>query len=239
MARVVRLTSRLWAEYTRQVRAGRRLPRGQAQAWQRQIDELVMAHLDLVERIARQVWRRYTRAGQDGYTSRPDMEDMVSCGYVGLMEAARRYSPEKGDFPKFAFRRIRGAIVDAHRRGAYRDMQHVPLEVLLPRDDESAAGPTGTRGGGSAGNHFELLHLVDRSPGADETLAAKELQTVALRAIRRLDPDERLVLIDALRGVPLEDTAAGQGRSPAWARQRLASARETVAMLVKRDQRVA
>lgn len=237
--KTIKLSSRLWAEYTRQMRAGKRLPRRQAERWQAEIDQLVLQHLDLVDRIARQVWGRFTRQGQDGYVSHIELADMIAWGRVGLVEAARRYNPEDGAFANYAYRRIRGAMVDAHRRSAYRDMQHASLEVLMPTTEQNLpdAGGHGDRGG--RGRQFEAEHLADPAPLPDEQLVGRELQALAMRAIRRLPDDDRVILIDALRGRPLQAVATEQGKSLAWARQRLAAARDQVAYLVKRDQRAA
>ncbi len=46
-----------------------------------------------------------------------DKEDMIGYGILGLMEAVKRFQPEKGvKFATFASKRIRGAILDALRR---------------------------------------------------------------------------------------------------------------------------
>ena len=227
--KTIRLSVQLWAEYSRQVRAGGRLRRRPAERWQAAIDALVVEHLGLVEKIARQVWGRFTRAGQNGYTSHIELADMVACGHIGLVEAARRYNPEDGDFPKFAFRRIRGAIIDAHRRGAYRDMQHSSIEQVMSETAEPR----------SAGQARRPILLPDPAPLPDARLAQREVEQLAVRAIKALPEDERVVIIDALRGTPLAETAAAQGRSVAWARQKLAAAREKVANQVRQDQRVA
>ncbi|HMO02340.1 MAG TPA: sigma-70 family RNA polymerase sigma factor [Oligoflexia bacterium] len=45
------------------------------------------------------------------------IEDYLSAGYVGLLEAAARYNPDTGvDFKYFAFSRIRGSILDYVRQ---------------------------------------------------------------------------------------------------------------------------
>jgi RNA polymerase sigma factor (sigma-70 family) len=227
VAQVVTLTAQLRVRYTKQERR------------QQAIDALVVKHMGLAEQIARRVFQRYTRAGQDGYTSQISLSDMVSYAYIGLVEAARRYDAAAGEFPKFAYRRIRGAIIDAHRRGAYRDMQALSIEAQMPEGDQDVRTARGTGSVNARGRQFQFEHMRDAAPLADESLAQREVEQLAVRAIRMLPDDERVVLIDALRGAGLEESAAARGRSVAWARAKLAIAREKVASQVAREQRAA
>jgi RNA polymerase sigma factor for flagellar operon FliA len=75
---------------------------------------LVEAHLSLVEPIARRLARTLPRSFA--------LEDLIAAGRVGLVEAARRYSPAAhggAPFSSFARPRIRGAILDSVRRAAF------------------------------------------------------------------------------------------------------------------------
>jgi RNA polymerase sigma factor FliA len=45
-----------------------------------------------------------------------EWDDLISCAYLGLCEAACSYDPAVGDFEAYAFLRIRGAIIDGLRR---------------------------------------------------------------------------------------------------------------------------
>jgi RNA polymerase sigma factor for flagellar operon FliA len=233
---VIRLTVRLWAEYTRQVRRGGHL-RPQTEArWQERVDQLVTEHLPLAEKIARQVWRTFTRAGQGGYSCRIDVEDMISCAHIGLVEAARRYDPSHGEFPRFAYWRVRGAILERYRRNAYRDMQHESIdgaesEVAADRANGSKHAP---RSGGSHGAVAAILSaLVDPGPLPDAIAAMRERRRLAARAILGLPDDERAVIAEVLSGARLEVAAAGMGHSAAWARAKLAAGREKVAAIVQ------
>jgi RNA polymerase sigma factor for flagellar operon FliA len=68
----------------------------------------VARHLDLVRRIAGRVHR--------DVSAHIEYDDLVSLGTQGLMQAARRYDPERGTaFAGFAYYRIRGAIYDGLR----------------------------------------------------------------------------------------------------------------------------
>lgn len=80
----------------------------------------VTAYLPLVERIARRLKGRVGPA---------PLEDLVSFGTLGLLEAARRYDPKwETPFEAFARPRIRGAIIDGlrlERRGSRRQWERV------------------------------------------------------------------------------------------------------------------
>jgi RNA polymerase sigma factor for flagellar operon FliA len=72
-------------------------------------DELAERHLPLVIHIARDFRKRIP--------SSVDFDDLVGAGNIGLVEAARRFSPNKGaSFTTFARHRIRGAIADFLRK---------------------------------------------------------------------------------------------------------------------------
>ncbi|WP_261165088.1 sigma-70 family RNA polymerase sigma factor [Microbacterium sp. Marseille-Q6965] len=64
-------------------------------------DALVLAHMDLARAVARRYFRR--NASRD--------EDLVQVAYIGLVKAARRFDPERGnDFAAFAAPTITGEI---------------------------------------------------------------------------------------------------------------------------------
>jgi len=69
----------------------------------------VLAYLPLVERVAQRIGRRLP--------SHIRIEDLVSAGVVGLLEAHERYNPTRStSFKSFAEFRIKGAILDELRR---------------------------------------------------------------------------------------------------------------------------
>ncbi len=69
---------------------------------------LIEEHLHLPPSVAWSLAKRYP--------STIDVEDMSSAGYVGLIEAAKKYDTGRGiDFGAFAMFRIRGAIFDELR----------------------------------------------------------------------------------------------------------------------------
>ena len=225
---VIRLSARLWAEYTRQVRSGARLRRSAGERWQARVDELVAEHLPLAEKIARQVWRRFTRAGQAGYTSKIELVDMISCAHIGLVEAARRYDATAGDFSRFAYFRVRGAILERYRRNAYRDMQHQSIDDNEKGSDFESSQRSLPRFAPSG-----IHALRDPGPLPDELAALREMERAAGRAIAELPEDERAVIAETLHGVRAADAAAALGHSAAWGRSKLAAARAAVAAAVQ------
>lgn len=81
------------------------------------IDEgaLLRQHLKLVKRIVNQL--------RPHASATVGLDDMEQLGLLGLLEAARRYGEMDDNFPYFASRRIRGAILDELRRRDWRPRQ--------------------------------------------------------------------------------------------------------------------
>ncbi len=72
-------------------------------------EDLIIKHIDLVKRIAYHMKSRLPDSVQ--------VSDMLQAGMVGLIEAGRTYSSDKGaSFKTFAGTRIRGAIIDDMRK---------------------------------------------------------------------------------------------------------------------------
>jgi RNA polymerase sigma factor for flagellar operon FliA len=68
-------------------------------------DGLITAHLPLVHHVANRMYRATGRS--------VDLDDLVSAGTVGLIEAAHGFDPDRGlAFATFAVPRIRGAMLD-------------------------------------------------------------------------------------------------------------------------------
>jgi RNA polymerase sigma factor for flagellar operon FliA len=72
---------------------------------------LIVDHLSLVDRVV------HRTAGSCDAEKR---EEYVAAGRLGLVEAAHRFDPDRGvKFTTFAYRRIRGAILDERRRDCF------------------------------------------------------------------------------------------------------------------------
>jgi DNA-directed RNA polymerase specialized sigma24 family protein len=73
---------------------------------------------------------------------------------------------------------------------------------------------------------------TDHGPLPDELAAGEELTERAARAIATLPADERCVLMEALHGAKLAESAEARGRSAAWVRVKLRAAQEKVSAAV-------
>jgi RNA polymerase sigma factor (sigma-70 family) len=196
---VIRLTERQWQRYHR----------GLAGAVTQRLAErrevLIVEHLVMCERIARKVARILPY--------HLDIEDLVQCGRIGLVQAADRYRSDDGPFTRFAYFRIRGAIIDAHKRRAYQEELHESLDYV--GDDREVVARS--------------RQLRDRAPLPDVQAAESEKMARLAAAIGQLPDQEREVLQRALAGELAGAIAASHGHSPNWARVRLNAARDKVA----------
>lgn len=74
-------------------------------------DKLVAEHMHIVRKIA---WHMYGRVGRI-----VEIDDLLQVGYMGLIDASRRYQPKAGaTFSSYAAIRVRGSIVDFLRDNA-------------------------------------------------------------------------------------------------------------------------
>ena len=90
-------------------------------------NRLVVSHLGLVKALALRFARRVP--------AQVEVNELVSVGIVGLMDAARRYQPSLGvPFDAFARRRVHGAMIDS-----LRGLDWAPRSVRRARRDVDAA----------------------------------------------------------------------------------------------------
>jgi RNA polymerase sigma factor for flagellar operon FliA len=104
-----------------------------AKAAQQSIDKTLLQYRELVHRIAYHL--------RSGLPKSIQVEDLIQSGMIGLLEAIKRFNPNKGaQFETFANIRIRGAMLDEIRksgwlpRSAYQDAKktaHI-LEKTAP-----------------------------------------------------------------------------------------------------------
>lgn len=81
-------------------------------------DELIVSHLKYVKHILGKLLIDFPTS--------VDAENLEAAGILGLVEAANRFTPERGiDFKTFAYQRIRGAVFDELRRNC-----PLPQQVL-------------------------------------------------------------------------------------------------------------
>jgi RNA polymerase sigma factor for flagellar operon FliA len=99
---------------------------------------LVEQHLDLVQHVVFQVAAHFPR--------HVEREELIRAGALGLVEAAKRYSPERGiPFNRFASQRIRGAIIDAVRAADWAPRSVRTLARQLDQAEQRLAGQLGRR----------------------------------------------------------------------------------------------
>src|SRR5262245_8716483 len=73
--------------------------------------QLVTEHLPMVRALARALHMKYGHLKPG-----PDLDDLVSYGSKGLIEASRRFDSTQGtSFRTFAYYRVRGAMLDGIR----------------------------------------------------------------------------------------------------------------------------
>ena len=146
-------------------------------------NQLVLEHVGLVKALASRLAQRVP--------SHIELNELVSVGLMGLVEAARRYQPSLGvPFDAFARRRVHGAMVDS-----LRGMDWAPRSVRRMRRDVDGA-------------ISRVRHQLNREPTDLEIAGAlsvsepeyhrmlDQIRAVDLAAIRQLEsgPDEQSLL---------------------------------------------
>lgn len=193
-------------------------------------DAFVRQHEPLVRKQAKRV-----RAQFDLKT---DLEELIAYGMQGLLEAQRRYDPERGvEFKHFAYYRIRGAIVDGVRDMAYlprrthqlrraaetldREAEEVALaraKTPQARDDaaKALAAVDAILGRTCAAFVIDAVG-PDPAPDPESGVIAKEERSRVLRALEVLEGRERLVVEQYyLVGRTLDDIGTELGVGKSW-----------------------
>jgi RNA polymerase sigma factor (sigma-70 family) len=166
-------------------------------------EKRVLRHLPLVRTIAR---------GLRPTGPCVEVDDLVSAGTIGLIEAVDRYDARRGvPFGSFAYSRIRGAIIDEMFRfvsKSARQLASEPLSLEAPILEQ------------------ENLTLKDVTvdPNAPEPDRSAEL-TELLEAVRALPRRERQMLGLAAAGHTVSEIARLHGCSQSRASELLAQAR--------------
>lgn len=104
--------------------------------------------------------------------SNPDFEDLVSAGYMGLLEALERFDARNASFSTYAQQRIEGAIIDHFRKlteqrqlyptGAVRRISELKKEISAARDKgiEPSAAELANRPGWSEESVKKYINLM-------------------------------------------------------------------------------
>ncbi|MGZ4123381.1 MAG: sigma-70 family RNA polymerase sigma factor [Tumebacillaceae bacterium] len=156
-------------------------------------DELVVAHLPLVQKIVRKMSTRWN--------GMINVEDLIGMGTLGLIEAIDRFESERGyEFVTFATWRIRGAILDGLRNldwvpralrtkakeieAAYAELEH---QLLRSANDEEVAHHLGL----SLNDFQQTLYDLSVSPlvSLDGVLPGDEGGTETRMSDTIIDPN--------------------------------------------------
>jgi len=129
-------------------------------------DALVMQHVPLVKSLAQRLAQRLP--------AQVELNDLISVGVLGLVEAANRYRPTLGvPFDAFARRRVNGAMLDS-----LRDLDWAPRSLRRLRRELDAA-------------LARLRHELKREPVEKEVAAAMNLSVPeyerTVESLRALD----------------------------------------------------
>jgi RNA polymerase sigma factor FliA len=121
------------------------------------------ANLDLVEVVARQIAREIGCV--------VELEDLLAMGHKGLLEAARRFDPQRGvTFRRYANYRVRGAMYDGIRTSAplprriYARVRALEASLLLAEsavEDASSSALQGLAADPQAADERLSEHLAD------------------------------------------------------------------------------
>lgn len=179
-------------------------------------DTLVRTHMDLVHKIARNIFFRMSAA--------LPIEDLVQIGTIGLIEAAAVFEMRGvAKFSTYASRRIRGAMIDELRRSATISRQSLRDRRAFAATSAQLAGRLGRRPGddemaaalgislnayrkaASATRSLRFQSIdstysdssswfADTTPDAFENLERDQLQSAVSRAIASLPEREAMVL---------------------------------------------
>lgn len=167
-------------------------------------DTRVLRHLPLV----RYVVRRLRPA-----SSPLELDDLVSAGTIGLIEAADRYDPRRGvTFATFAYRRIRGAVIE---------------ELSTSSGERSLEAPM------SEGAEHTLID-VTVDPSTSEPQSSVELREL-LKAIGDLPDRDREILGLSAAGHSGNDIAERYGCSPSLVSRILVDTRFRLAYRTQHD----
>lgn len=133
---------------------------------------IVLEHYDMVRAIAGRIYHRLPRM--------VDLDDLVSAGVTGLIEAIDRYDPSRSvPFEVYARHRIRGAVVDTLR-----------AQDWVPRSVRRKADRIDT-------TRLRLQEELGRSPNREEMADAIEVTPRKLDAMIRESEIRPLLSLDA------------------------------------------
>jgi len=144
-----------------------------------------------------------------------DIDDLAQTGFLGLIRAADSWRPNGGaPFSTWARYNIRGAIIDAFRRKAYK------WETCkVPHPEWKKVGqPVPRHGSRWVADAFHDRR-IDPEPLPDRVIEKTESQSILRRAVRYLPHRQRRVVNYLLRGRSLLEIGQRMGISESLACQ--------------------
>ena len=136
-------------------------------------EELILAHLGMVKRVAVHLKARIP----------PFMEvdELVQVGMIGLIEAARAFDPTKGVvFESYAHSRVRGAMIDEVRR-----LSFLPRSAVAFNKSHSSANQALATELGRAPTQAELAEYMGRELDSFEKDrgSARQFETFSMEVV--------------------------------------------------------
>ena len=137
-------------------------------------DQLVTDHLGLVRALAQRLAQRLP--------TQVELNDLISVGVMGLIDAAGRYRASTGvPFEAFARRRIRGAMLDA-----LRDLDWAPRSVRRLRRELDAAMAQARHSLGREPEPYEAAPFLNMTP-EEYDRALEQVRVLEIGTVRQLD----------------------------------------------------
>jgi RNA polymerase sigma factor for flagellar operon FliA len=137
-------------------------------------DQLVIDHVPLVKSMAQRLAQRLP--------SQVEMNDLISVGVLGLIDAAGRYKPTLGvPFDAFARRRVHGAMLDA-----LRELDWAPRSLRRLRRDMDSTLANLRHTLGREPEESEIAAAMDLSP-QEYDKALEQLRTLEIGSLRQLE----------------------------------------------------
>ena len=164
---------------------------------------LITDHLALVERIARRMGGHLP--------AHVRLDDLVSAGRLGLLDAAERFDPKYGaTFPTFAGQRIRGAILDdiRDRDSLSRDMRALSNRIAAAErtlTGRLARAPTEAETAAALGVSVAELQAWHAKLSWRAEGDAVGFDDAAPDFLDRYAPDDAPTPLDAAEAVELRD----------------------------------
>jgi RNA polymerase sigma factor (sigma-70 family) len=154
-------------------------------------DKLIVDHMKLSSAIADACYSEFELAGVISYP------DVLGYARQGLVEAARRYSPDAGAaFSTFSWFRIRGAVIDGVRKaGRSRDAHSLAKQAR--ESEEGAPAPANDNAIGLVAQADIPVEDLpsDESAAVDAQIDARRLRTALRGAVEKLPELERKIVL--------------------------------------------